>query len=366
MEERTAILALSFIEDIGPITARSLLRQFGSACAVFEQKLSHLETVEGVGTIRAKRLFKERKSALNKAQEEIALLAKQQQQLVVLGEEYFPKKLEQCIDAPLHLFYRGTLPPPNKRVIAVVGTRLASDYGVQLCRDLIEQLANYEVGIISGLAKGIDIVAHKMAMKHELPTWAVVAGGLSYVYPAAHRDTFIAMQNSGGVITEYPYAYVPDRRNFPARNRIVAGLADATVMVESKETGGAMITAYLANDYNRDVFTFPGPVKQASMRGNHKLIKTQVAHLIESGEDLAQIMGWSQPTQRKSPQGSLFHTLSEDEKVLMDFLAQRSHWHLDELMLQCAWPFSKLASVLLQLEFKGLLRQKPGQQVERC
>lgn len=366
MEERTAILALSFIEDIGPITARSLLRQYGSACSVFEQRLADLEKVEGIGEVRAKRLLKDRKQAIQAATAQIQLLEKQQQKLVVLGEADFPQKLEQCADAPMHLFYRGHLPAQNKRLVAVVGTRMASDYGKQLCRELVECLGHYDVGIVSGLAKGIDIVAHKTALQCGIPTWAVVAGGFSTVYPAAHKESFIAMQEKGGVITEYPFHFIPDKRNFPARNRIVAGLCDATVMVESKESGGAMITAYLASDYNRDVFSFPANVNQATFKGNHKLIKEQRAHLIEAGEDLAQLMGWTVKNKVRTAQASLFPMLNEEERKVMDCLSQQGVMGLDALLIKCGWPFSKLAAVLLQLEFKGLLRQKPGQLVEAC
>ena len=366
MEERTAILALSFIEDIGPITARSLLRQFGSACAVFEQKLSHLETVEGIGTIRAKRLLKERKRAIQLAEAEIALLAKHKQQLCIITEESYPKKLAQCADAPLHLFYRGNLPPQNKRLVAVVGTRMAGDYGKTLCRELVETLAAYEVAIVSGLAKGIDIVAHRSALQCEVPTWAVVAGGFSTVYPAAHKESFIAMQQKGGVLTEYPFHFVPDKRNFPARNRIVAGLCDATVMVESKESGGAMITAYLANDYNRDVFSFPSNVKQTSFKGNHTLIKQQIANLIEDGHDLARLMGWNTSQKPRGMQASLFPVLTLEEQKVMTCFSELTVLALDDLLFRCQWPLSKLASILLQLELKGLLRQKPGQLIEAC
>lgn len=239
-----------------------------------------------------------RKQALEKASEQLDFVAKNNINVHFFLEQNYPRRLKQCEDAPIILYSMGNFDINPKRTLAIVGTRSASDYGKVLCTELIESLVDQDIQVISGLAYGIDICAHRSCVYSAIQTVGVMGHGLDRIYPNAHRKTAIQMLDNGGLVTEFVSGTSPDRENFPMRNRIVAGMADALVVVESRKKGGSLITAELANDYNKDVFAYPGSVGSKNAEGCHYLISEDKAHLITCGRDLLAKMGWEHKPQK--------------------------------------------------------------------
>ncbi|MFM8431467.1 MAG: DNA-processing protein DprA [Bacteroidota bacterium] len=350
-------LALSFIPGIGPITGRQLISHLGSAEEVFRQKRHRLERIPGIGPERAAAIVN--KHALIRAEKELSFVHKHGIQVLAFSDTDYPRRLRECEDAPLILYFKGTASVNPTAVLSIVGTRKMSAHGKDFLTEFLEHLAPSGVMVVSGLAYGVDIHAHKECLRVGLNTIGVTAHGMRTIYPSSHRNTAEQMLEFGGLITEYPSDTLPERDNFPARNRIVAGLADATLVVESAIRGGAMITAEFANSYNRDVFAVPGRATDIYSKGCNHLIRANKAMLIESVEDVLIAMNWQYAGKKSKKQLPLFVDLSEDETQLVTFM-QNGPVHLDELAAMAAMPVSRTSVLLLDLEFKGIIQPAPG------
>lgn len=357
MEKRIFEMALSLLSGIGPVKAKMLVAHTGSAEAVFKENERALSRINGIGTAVAKSL--NRVDCLARAEKELGFIEKYGINLHYFQDENYPAKLRQCEDGPVVLFSKGSL-NFNRKNIAVVGTRKASTYGKTITKKFIEDLAPYGVQIVSGLAYGIDVEAHRAAMDNGLSTLAVLGHGLDIIYPAAHKSVARQMLENGGLVTEYLSQSPRDTSNFPKRNRVVAGLCDATVVVESAVSGGSLITANLANDYNRDVFAFPGNVDLEYSRGCNALIQQQKAHLITSASDLVKLMGWEEQTHSATIQPQLFPELTEQEDRIVTLLQHLGESHIDALGIKAEMPASLLSLNLFNLEMKGIIQAIPG------
>lgn len=354
-------VGLTYITNIGPTLAKNLLAYFGDAEKVFNAKEAKLFTVPGMGDKRIARLdFDE---ALRKAEEELKFIEKNEVEVLFYTDSRYPKRLKNCHDSPILLYSKGNADLNNHRIISIVGTRNATDYGKQLCRQLVEEMEQYNVVIVSGLAHGIDVAAHKECLKANVPTVGVLGHGLDKIYPNQNRSTADKMLENGGLLTEYPSGTIPGRENFPQRNRIVAGMADATVVIEASVKGGALITAEIANSYNRDVFAFPGKVGDTYSEGCNFLIRNNKAALLTCAADLAYSLGWEKPDDLKpvAEQFMLPIDLSADEQTIFNIIQQHKQpLAIDDLTIKTNMPMSLLAMNLLNMEMQGYIRSLPG------
>ncbi|MEO8150062.1 MAG: DNA-processing protein DprA [Bacteroidia bacterium] len=354
-------IAITMINNVGNVLAKNLISYCGSVEAVFKEKVSHLEKIPGVGSVVAKsvKAFHD----FERAEEEIKFMEKYKITPLFFLDKEYPERLKNCMDAPVMLYYKGNANLNVQRMVAFVGTRNATEYGKQQTEKIIEDLAAYKVTVTSGLAYGIDICAHKAALKNNLDTVAVLAHGLDRIYPSMHKATAQKMLEQGGLLTEYRSGTNPDRENFPSRNRIVAGISDAVVVMEAGARGGALITAEIANNYNRDVFALPGRVDDTYSIGCNHFIKQNKASLMESAADIVYIMGWEEKEKKKKDtplQRNLFLELSADEKSLMDMLTENGPTSIDSLVMKSNMQVSKIAAALLNLEFNGFVKSLPG------
>lgn len=358
-------IALSLLPDVGPVLARNLVSYCGSVEEIFKKKKSQLERIPGIGPFTAASILSH--NIFERAEQEVVFIRKYKIEPLFYLDERYPARLKNCDDAPVMLFMKGQANLNAHRLLAVVGTRNASEYGKELTEQLISKLAPYNVTIVSGMAYGIDIIAHRQALKHQLQTIGVMAHGLDRIYPEVHKPTAEKMLQHGGLLTEYISKTNPDRENFPSRNRIVAGMCDATIVVESGIKGGALITADIANSYNRDVFAFPGRVSDEYSLGCNELIRKNRAMLVQTANELADIMQWSVEESKSAQtkkQLKIFHELKDDEKVLVNILQQKGKTDIDTLTLQANMPVSKVSTTLLNLEFAGVLKALPGKMFE--
>ena len=348
------------IPGIGGILARNLIAYVGSIEGIFSEPLKSLVKIPGIGEVNARRLKND--EVFKKAEKELRFIEKNNIQALFYSDKNYPRRLKNCVDAPLLIFTKGNLNLDEEKVISIVGTRNATDYGKNACENLIQQLAerNYKILIVSGLAYGIDIHAHKSALKYQLPTVGVVAHGLDKLYPSLHADVAGKMMDNGGLVTDFPSGTKIDPPNFVRRNRIIAGLADATLVVESAEKGGALITAEIAMSYNRDVFAFPGRIGDLYSKGCNQLIRNNGATLIETIDDLEYFMGWEKETNEKVIQSSLFTELNPDEEKLVALLQKGGEMFIDQISAEMALPVSRTSAMLLNLEFKNVLVALPG------
>ena len=353
-------LALPQVPQIGCGQAKILMEHFENAEAVFKAKRSTLEKIEGIGTIRANAI----KSFNNFSpfEQEIRFIEKYKIHPLFLKDPEYPQKLLHCFDPPTLLFYKGNANLNQTKTIAIVGTRHPTDYGKQMVNRLIESLSDYQPLIVSGLAAGIDAQAHKQSLHQNLHTIGVLAHGLQTIYPSHHQSLAREMiAAGGGLLTEFKSDVLPDRHHFPTRNRIVAGMADAVIIIETASKGGSMITAQLAFDYHRDVFAFPGRSTDAKSEGSNQLIREQKAQLITSGKELAEIMGWDSKPTKQPIQKKIFEILDANETSIVEALQQgAASLHVDQLQWNTNLSGSTLAATLLQLELKGIIRQLPG------
>jgi DNA processing protein len=357
-EELLYRLALTFVKHVGPVTGRILIEQYGSAMAVFKAPLKELKQVSGMNEQRVKGFRDE--EVIHRAEQELTYIDKQHIQAVWIGDDNYPERLKACTDAPILMYYKGNGSLSTQKTIAIVGTRKSTEYGTKITEELIEGLSTLkDLTIMSGLADGIDTIAHKAALQHHISTIGVLGHGHDMMYPLNNKNLAKEMQEQGGVLTEYPSGTIADKGNFPARNRIVAGMSDITVVIESDIKGGALITARIAGSYNRDVAAYPGRVGDKRSSGCNELIRTNVAAMITKADDLLELMNWGK-TKPKVAQKQLFINLSTDEKVLMDYLATKDAVHADELYHSTGMSNSQLASILLQLEMQGLVKALPG------
>lgn len=355
-------IALTLVEGIGNKTAKILLNKYEHAEAIFKSSIKELSSVEGVGPIRSK-AFKD-KNVLKKAEEMLIQHDKEGIEILFYKHASFPKRLVQCEDAPIILYYKGTANLNAQKMLAIIGTRKNTEYGAKMIDRMMEQFqVTNDLVIVSGLALGIDGLAHKSALKNNMPTLGVVAHGLDIVYPSNHKKLAQEMLEKGGLLSEYPLKSKIELANFPMRNRIVAGLCDASIIVESDVKGGAMITSKLAIGYNREVFAFPGRSIDNRSAGCNELIKKNMAQLIESGDDVLKFMNWTNDQNKnKAKQTLLFTQLNEQEQLLIKLIQEKEMIHADELKLKSALSDSKLASYLLQLEMQNLIKSLPGKQ----
>jgi DNA processing protein len=353
------LISLTRVPQVGCIHARILLDHFGSAQAVFTSSLSALEKIEGIGKIRAQSIKSFRD--FSASEKEIAFLQRFGIRALSIRDPDYPQKLLTACDAPVILFYKGTVGLNPQRAVSIVGTRRNSEYGKQITEKIIRDLAPYDVTIISGLAFGIDAIAHKTALKHGLPTLAVLAHGLASLYPPEHSALSKQILKQGGLVTEYISHVKADKHHFPVRNRIVAALSDCTIVTETAVKGGSMITADLANGYSREVFAFPGRTTDFRSAGCNWLIRNNQATLIESGQDLVRMMGWEEiKPASANVQGDLFIVLNEMEQRILDLLKEREHMHIDVINATSGFPNSRNAATLLELEMKDLICCMPG------
>ncbi|MGB8195264.1 MAG: DNA-processing protein DprA, partial [Chitinophagaceae bacterium] len=289
-------------------------------------------------------------------------------QPLFITEPAYPQRLLHCYDAPALLFYKGTADLNASKIVAIVGTRNNTDYGKHVTETLVKELSALDLVIVSGLAYGIDAIAHKCAVRHNVPTIGVVGHGLDQVYPSAHTALAKDMiKEGGGLLTEFWSKTPPDKHNFPGRNRIVAGISDAVVLVETGIKGGSMITGEIANSYNRDVFAVPGKLTDAKSAGCNHLIKTNKAILLTEAAELIEVMGWAEKSATpRHQQASMFVQLNEDEKKIVDLLKEKGALHIDELNLRSALSTSAVAAAILSLELQGVVLGKPGKIYQLC
>lgn len=353
-------IGISLIPKIGPVLARRLIEYCGDAEEVFKEKQAGLLKIPGFGQKLSGQLRK--KEVLEQADREIEYIIKNNIRPVFYLDGSYPNRLRQCEDAPVIFYLKGDINFDSRKVLSIVGTRHASEYGKELCNRFIEGLAerHTDLLIVSGLAYGIDVCAHKAALKHGLDTVAVLGHGLSIIYPSVHKGIAKQICTQGALLTEFMSTEIPDAPNFIRRNRIIAGLADATVVVESGEKGGALITADIAVSYNRDVFAFPGRVSDKYSAGCNSLIKANKAALIEDHKDLEYLMGWQITDRQAASQKKMFVDLTEEEGLVMGLLEKENEKSIDQIALQCRLPFSKISWLLINLEFKGLVKCLPG------
>lgn len=359
MQDLLYRIALTLVPNIGPVQARILLQSFDQASHIFQAKKSALERIEGIGSIRAGNI--KQFACFKRAEQEISFLEKFGIRPLFISDPAYPKRLLNCYDPPLLLYFKGTLDLNASKVIAVVGTRSNSDYGKQVTETLLKELASLQVVVVSGLAFGIDALAHKAALKQGLPTVGVLAHGLDTIYPFQHYGLAKEMIREGGLLTEFTSATKPDRHHFPMRNRIVAGMCDAVVVIETGIKGGSMITADLANSYNKDVFAYPGKTTDHKSAGCNHLIKTNRATLLTDAQHLIEAMGWEnkKPT-AKTIQKELFLHLTEEEKTVVAILQSKESVAIDELNYRSNLSSSTVAAAVLTLELQGVVTVLPG------
>ena len=354
-------IAISLIPGIGSINAKKLIAYIGSVEGVFKEKKTSLLKIPGVGEVLANEIINS--NVLSKAQEEVEFLSKYKIKTYFYLDDDYPGRLKHCEDCPILLYSKGSADFNNQKVVSIVGTRNATEYGKLFTEKLLAKMAEsrHNPLIVSGLAFGIDICAHKAAMRNNLDTIAVLAHGLKSVYPSVHTKYAKEIVQHGALLTEFTSDIKADRSFFVRRNRIVAGLADATIVVESGEKGGALITADLANSYNRDVFAVPGRIDDVMSKGCNKLIKTNKALLLENIDDLEYIMGWEkQEGKPKNIQRELFVNVTDDEKLILDILSKNGELPIDSICFEVEMPVSKVSPLLLNLEFAGLIKGLPG------
>lgn len=351
-------IALTSTPLVGPVLAKNLVSYCGSASAVFESSGSSLLKIPGIGRKIINNL--RRTEVLQAADKELDYLIRHNITPLFYTESDYPHRLKHFNDSPALLYYRGTANLNAPRTLAIVGTRKPTPRGIAFCEELIEGLLPYRPLIISGLAYGIDVTAHRKCLRFSLENIAVIGHGHSTVYPAAHRKVAAEIENCGGILTEFSSGTKPDKENFPMRNRIISGMADAVVVIETARSGGSMITAELANQYNKDVFALPGRVQDAKSAGCNQLIKTHKAALIESAADIGYIMRWEKLDSPRTGQIPLFADLSEGEKAIVMLLKERESLGIDQLAYTLQKNPGEMARLLLGLEMKGILRTIPG------
>ncbi len=354
-------IALCRIKGIGDVLARKLIENFGSPEAIFREKPETLALIPRIGTQLA--LGVTDRSLLEIADKEIAFISQNGIDSFYFEDEEYPEQLRDCTDAPLLLFYKGETELKGKRFVSMVGTRSCTQYGIDLIENFLQEMAALapEVVIVSGLAYGIDVNAHKSALKNGLSTIGVLAHGLDRIYPYVHRQIAKQMLEQGGLLTEYLSETNPDRGNFLARNRIIAGLSDATIVVESADKGGSIVTANIANTYGRDVFAFPGRTSDRYSEGCNRLIRQNRAALITGASDFLELMNWlpDSPGEQEI-QMEIPFDLSSEEQQIVELLTRYGEMHLNRLVVETEIPISELTGILMELEFRNMVRPYPG------
>ncbi len=362
-EEQIYSIALTMVPGIGHIGAKHLIDGMGNAVDVFRLRKEIPERIPEVSQRVIEAL--DCPQAVLRAEQEYEFIRKNRISCLSFHDEAYPSRLRECEDAPVVLFFKGTADLNSLHILNMVGTRNATDYGTQICASFLRDLKALcpDVLVVSGLAYGIDIHAHREALANELPTVGVLAHGLDRIYPHVHRKTAVDMLEKGGLLTEFLSGTNPDRHNFISRNRIVAGMCDATIVIESAEKGGSLITAELAEGYHRDCFAFPGRMSDEYSKGCNRLIRDNKASLLLSAEDFVQAMGWNIPmtlSEKVSVQRSLFIELSEEEQKIVAILEKLGNLQINSLVVEADIPVNKMTALLFELEMKGVIRVLAG------
>jgi len=356
------LLALLKVDGVGDIMAKKLLTHCGNAESIFSAKTNQIAAIDGVGSFLLKNL--KDKTIFEKANKELEFIKSNDIQVSFFQDEHYPDRLKHCFDSPVLLFKSGNIDLKNRKIISIVGTRQITSYGTEFCRSLIEDLSPLNPVIVSGFAYGVDIVAHQFAMEHNLQTIGVLAHGLNQIYPRTHKKYVARMMENGGFITEFWSSSNPDKEKFVRRNRIVAGMTEATIVIESADKGGSLITANFANDYNRDVFAVPGRVTDTYSKGCNNLIKMQKANVLTNAADLIYMLNWDIENKSKTIQKQLFVELEDDEQLIYEYLLKNGKELLDTIALQCNFPIYKISGILINMELKGVIRPLPGKLFE--
>lgn len=354
-------IGLTLIPGIGSINAKKLVSYIGNVRDIFKETKQKLLKIPGIGEILANEIINQ--NVLHIAENELKFIEKEKINITFYLDKNFPERLKNCEDSPIILFYKGNTDFNSRKILSIIGTRNNTPEGKDITDKLIEYLATsgHNPIIVSGLAYGIDIIAHKAAIKNNLQTFAVLGHGLDIIYPAQHKSIADKIITQGALITEFLSKSRIDKQNFVKRNRIVAGISDATIVVESAEKGGALITAEIANSYNRDVFAFPGRITDKFSEGCNKLIKTNKAVLIESYKDIEYILGWdTTENKKKEVQTTLFYEFTDDEKKIISTLKEQNELLIDTISSRTQLPMSKVSALLLNLEFAGMVKCLPG------
>ncbi len=351
------------MKGIGNIIAKQIIDHFGDAEPLFNEKARLLEQIPGI----TRRIITEIRNpeVLRNAEKELLFIENNKIIPLYIRDETYPLRFRECIDSPVMLYYRGKADLNAPKVISIVGTRNASAYGREVTEKMVQELAEEftDIPIVSGLAYGIDYIAHQAALKYGLPTIGVLAHGLDRIYPYQHRKLAVDMLENGGLLTDFISGTNPDRQNFIKRNRIVAGISDCTLIVESAGKGGALITAHIADSYNKDVFAIPGRATDLLSEGCNQLIKKRKAALVENAADILREMGWKVPGQGKPPdaiQRKLLIELTPEQQQITELLAKAESMQLNILAIESNLPVSKLTAILFDLELDGIVRALPG------
>lgn len=357
-------IAITLIPNVGPILARNLISYCGGVEEVFMAKAARLKKVPGIGEKTAQEVLEA--DVLRRAEEEIEFISKHKIQPLFYLDESYPARLKECYDSPLMLYYKGNAELNCLRVVGIVGTRSATDYGKSVTEKIVETLTPLDVLVVSGLAYGIDVWAHKASLDKGLKTVGVLGHGLHTIYPSVHRSVAKKMVEQGGLLTEFISGSKFEKTNFPARNRIIAGMVDALIVVETRKKGGAIITAEIANSYNKEVFAIPGNLGNTFSEGCNFLIRTNKASMLDDLDEFISMMGWKQENGKPAAkQAELFVELEPDEKVLVDMLKEQ-RMRIDEISVRMNRPSGIIANSLLSLELKGLVKTLPGKVYELC
>jgi DNA processing protein len=351
-------IALTLVPNIGTVQAKILIERFGCAGDVFKAKQHTLETIENIGKIRASSIKHFANFSL--AEEEINFIEKYAITALFLNHPGYPKRLLNCYDPPTMLYYKGNTDLNTDKIVSVIGTRNNSAYGKEIVEKLMETFQNTNILIVSGMAIGIDAIAHKAALASDLPTVGVLAHGLQTIYPALHKNLAKEIVMHGGLLTEFTHGTKPDKHNFPRRNRIVAGMADATIVVETAVKGGSMITAELAGNYNRDVFAVPGKTTDTKSVGCNYLIQSNKAILYTDGNNFMEVMNWISGKTKMKKQRELFIELSAEEKIIVNILKEKEETSIDELNFKSELSSSRVAAAILNLELQNIIASMPG------
>lgn len=351
-------LALTYVEGVGPSKAKNLIAFCGSAEAIFKEKKAALLKVPDIGPVTAASLRSD--FSLDRAKAELEFARRYDVHIVLFHSREYPERLKMCDDSPILLFSKGNFDLNPKFALSVVGTRTASSYGKQMCQELLSGLSHLKPLVVSGLAYGIDICAHRSAMQYKLPTVACLAHGLDRIYPPLHTTAAKEMLYNGGLLTEFPSGTNPDRELFPTRNRIIAGLSDCTIVVETDKSGGSIITANIANSYGREVFAYPGRANDQNSTGCNTLIRRNLAAILNGPEDLIEYMNWNLEAVGVNSQLELFSDLTQDELLIAELLKSRGRLPVDRISNELNLGLTATSSLLLELEFKGVVRSLPG------
>ena len=362
-EQKLYEIALTLIPYIGVVNGKKLVAYCGGAEAVFRENKNALRQISGIHENVINGI--DSKEVMTRAEEEMMFIEKNGIKPLFYLDKDYPKRLQHCHDSPMMLYYKGNADLNAEKTVGIVGTRNITDYGRYVVEKLIEDLATDNVMIISGLAYGVDAAAHRAALKYDLATVGVLGHGMQTIYPAENRKLSTSMIEKGGILTEFVSGTKPDRENFPQRNRIVAGMVDCLVVIESALKGGAMITAEIANSYDREVFAMPGRLGDIYSEGCNQLIKTNKANLLVNAADIRYVMRWDVDTKVVAKQMRLFRDFSEDEKKVMDVFAENNVVYIDDIIIGTDLSPSKIASILLSLEFDGVLTALPGKRYQK-